>query len=261
MTSAGADARSAGGRRPLFRRTPSVPSQRRPAPRARPDEPDRRGRRTAVTVGYEPRVHLLPAEVLIERRQRAGVRRAWLVVALVAAVVLLGTGGAYATAANAESDLTIAQDHTVSLLKQEQGFAEVKTVQAQSALITSAQQVGGSTEIDWGTTLEGIQASLPSGVAITGVQVDSATPLQAFSQSTAPLQGPRVATVTVTATTAVLPSVSDWITALEQIPGYVDANANSVTLGTDDSGGYTANLTIHLDTGAYDGKYAAEKGE
>jgi len=218
-------------------------------------------KRVIESVGYEPRVDLLPAEVHVERKQRAGIRRAWLVVALVAVLAILGTGAAYSSSVTAATELATEQGQSVALLKQEQSYAEVKQVQARSALIEAGQQVGGSTEIDWGTTLERIQASLPAGVTITGVQVESATPLQAFTQSTAPLQGARVATVGITAMSAELPSIPVWIASLGKLPGYVDANANSVTLGTDDAGGYTTNLTIHLDAEAYDGKYAPKKGD
>lgn len=221
-----------------------------------PTKSDQRG---APIVGYEPRVDLLPGEVHVDRKQRAVVRRAWLVVVLVALVAVLGTGAAYKTSVEAASDLSATQDQTVGLLKQEQSFAEVKQVQAQAALIDAGREVGGSTEIDWGTTLERIQASLPAGVTITGVQIDSATPLQSFTQATAPLQGARVATVTVTASSTELPTIPLWITSLAKVPGFVDANANSVTLGADETGGYTTNLTIHLNTDAYDGKYAAKK--
>lgn len=217
--------------------------------------------RSAESVGYEPRVDLLPIEVHIERKQRAVVRRAWLVVVLIAVLAVLGTGAAYSASVSAAADLATEQGRSVALLKQEQGYAEVKQVQAKSALIEAGQEVGGSTEIDWGTTLERIQASLPAGVSITGVQVDSATPLQSFTQATAPLQGARIATVTVTATSTELPSIPVWITSLGKLPGYVDANANSVTLSTDATAGYTTNLTIHLDTDAYDGKYTATNKE
>ncbi|UFU13926.1 hypothetical protein LQK89_15710 [Curtobacterium sp. C1] len=259
MTSADA---AAGGAAPVKR-----PFRRRPSGTAfggdrsvRPDS-GRNDRRAAVAVGYEPRVDLLPLEVRQDRKQRAAVRRAWLAVILVAVLVILASGAAYSASTSAAAEMTAVQGQTVVLLRQEQSYAEVKQVQAQTALIEAGQEVGGATEIDWGTTLSTIQTSLPAGVTITGVQIDSATPLQSFTQATAPLQGARVATVTITAASAELPAIPVWITSLGQVPGFVDANANSVTLSTDEAGGYTTNLTIHLDTDAYDGKYTGKKGE
>lgn len=213
-----------------------------------------RGAAQALLVGGVPRVDLLPTEVLVDRRQRAVVRRVWLGVVLLTAaaggVVLLTA----ADAIQQDAHLADVRRETDSLLLQQQQYRDVRSVETQSGLLRAAQSVGGSTEIDWQATLQGVQNSLPTGVAITGVQIDSATPLETYTQATGPLQGQRVATLTVDAASPTLPSVPSWLDAVKSLPGYVDANANSVTLDTS-TGIYTVDMTIHLDKTVFDGKY------
>jgi hypothetical protein len=212
-------------------------------------------------IGLAPRVDLLPTEVHVDRRERAVTRRAWLGVVVVGALVVLATGAAYTVSARSATELSSSQSATAALLREEQSFNEVKQVQQATSLIRAGQAVGGSTEIDWGTYLDRVQASLPTGVTITGVSIDSASALATYTQATAPLQGSRIATLTFTASSPTLPSIPVWLDALKTLPGYTDANANSVTLATDSSSGYTANITIHINTAAYDDKYVPKKGK
>lgn len=216
--------------------------------------------RSAV-VGLAPGVDLLPKEVHAERRERRAVRRAWLGVVGVAAVVAVGIGAATATALHAGADLRSAEAETTALLGQQGQYAEVRGVESDSALLDAAQKVGGSTEIDWSTYLHSVQASLPSTVTITSVTVDSSSPIADFTQATGPLQGQRVATVSVVASSPTLPSVPDWLDSVRSLRGYVDASASSVTLADDaaGTGGYTVNMTIHVNQDAYDGRYADEE--
>lgn len=234
------------------------PSRRGSTPRT-PSAP--RGRAAQqLLVGGVPRVDLLPAEVHIDRRQRAVGRRAWVGVVVVAVVVGIGTGAATMSRISAEDDLTAAQAETTTLLQQQLQYRDVRTTESATTLLEAAQQVGGSTEVDWQKTLRSVQDRLPQGVSITGVSVDSATATDAFAQSDDPLQGQRIATLTFDARSATLPSIPDWLTAVHDVTGFVDANANSVTRD-DESGQYTVNMTIHLDEKAFDGKYAASSGK
>ncbi|ROS77553.1 Tfp pilus assembly protein PilN [Curtobacterium sp. PhB130] len=224
-------------------------------------ETTKRPRRGTVpfVVGGTPRVDLLPSEVHVHRRQRASVRRAWAGVVVVALAVGIGAGSAALTRMSAEDDLTAAQAETSTLLQQQLQYKDVRTTERDSTLLEASQQVGGATEIDWSATLQSVQGKLPAGVQIVGVAIDSASATEAYAQSDDPLQGQRIATLTIDATSTTLPSVPDWLTALRGVTGFVDASANSVTRD-DTSSGYTVNMTIHLDEKAYDDRYAAKKG-
>lgn len=246
------DGATAPRKRPGRKAAPTVQSPRVAAGRA--------GRGAVpLAVGGSPRVDLLPAEVHVHRRQRGAVRRAWAGVVVVALAVGIGAGSAALTRTSAEDDLAAAQAETSSLLQQQLRYQDVRTTERDSTLLEAAQQVGGATEIDWSATLQSVQEKLPAGVQIVGVAIDSASATEAYAQSDDPLQGQRIATLTIDATSTTLPSVPDWLTALRGVTGFVDASANSVNRD-DTSSGYTVNMTIHLDEKAYDDRHAAKKG-
>ncbi|WP_420369022.1 hypothetical protein [Curtobacterium sp. L1-20] len=243
------------------RRVPKAGRGAAAAPVSGPQPARSRRNDRVLVIGGAPRVDLLPPEVHANRRQRATGRRAWAGVVVVAVGVGLVAGWATTERMSAEQDLVAAQSETTTLLQQQGQYRDVRTTEAESALLGAAQQVGGSTEVDWSATLQAVRAKLPAGVQITGVTVDSASATEAYAQSDDPLQGQRIATLTFDAKSAALPSIPDWLAAVGTVPGFVDANANSVALA-DDGSGYAVNMTIHLDEKAFDGKYAddAKKG-
>ncbi|MBF4608038.1 hypothetical protein [Curtobacterium sp. VKM Ac-1393] len=218
-----------------------------------------RGSGNDVFVGARPSADLLPTEVLAERRSRSVVRRMWAGVVLVGVVACIGTGGASLLAGQAHDDLSDAQNQTLSLLRQQAQYKDVRDTESGTALREAAQSVGGSTEIAWKSYLGSLKSSLPAGVEITGVAIDSSTPLEAYTQADTPLQGERVATLTIDAQSSTLPSVPQWLDAVKGLTGFVDATANAVTLDPT-TGAYTVNMTIHVDGAAFDGKYL-DKGE
>jgi hypothetical protein len=218
----------------------------------------RRGAGNGPVIGARPRADLLPTEVLVHRRERRVVRRLWAGVVVVAVAVGIGIGGASLVATRATDDLANAQAQTLSLLQQQAQYKEVRTTESSMSLLESAQAVGGSTEIAWGPYLREVRASLPAGVVINGVGVDSASPLEPYAQTDAPLQGRRVATLTLDAISQTLPTVPDWLESVRSLDGFVDATVNSVTL-EETSGHYTVNMTIHVDEKAFDGKYLPQK--
>lgn len=217
-----------------------------------------RGAAQALAIGARPSVDLLPTEVLVHRRQRAVVRRLWLGVVILVVVAAVGSGAAAMLSAQARTDLAQAQAETLSVLQQQQ-YSDVRASESSTSLLESAQAVGGSTEIAWGDYLAKVEASLPEGVSITGVTVDSASPVEAYAQADSPLQGSRIATLTFDAQSSTLPSVPGWLDSVKGLPGFVDATANAVTLDQS-SGAYTVNMTVHIDEEAYDGKYADNGG-
>jgi Tfp pilus assembly protein PilN len=232
----------------------------------RPDRPDRADRASRASrpaaaellvVGGEPRVDLLPPEVRKERAARVIRRRLGLAVIGVFVLVVLGVAGASAFALQSQLQLAEAQARTGELLGEQLQYVEVRAVQNQVDLVKAAQQVGASTEIDWKAYLEKVKATLPASVSIDTISVDTASPMEAFAQSTAPLQGARVATISFTATSASLPDVPTWLTALKGLPGYADALPTSVTV--DEAGINTVSITMHVNSAAFSQRFAEEK--
>jgi len=237
--------------------TPTQPGRGRKAKNK--SQPPKRAKDGTSLLGREPRVDLLPTEVHVHRKQRAGVRRAWLAVVIVAAIVAAGVAGATTVNLRATAELETAQSETTSLLAQKREFSELQNTVAEAARLKAAQKVGGSTEIDWSDYLDSVQKSLPAGVTITSVTADSATAVAPYAQSTSALQGARIGTLTFTASSPTLPKVPDWLDSLRSLPGFVDGTANSVSLADTTGGAYTASLTLHIDEGAYDNRYTGKE--
>jgi Tfp pilus assembly protein PilN len=141
-----------------------------------------------------------------------------------------------------------AQQTQQQLLLEQAEYSEVKAVLSTIDTITAGQRVGSSTEIDWKSYLVQLQQTLPSGVVLQSVDIQSGTPMAAFAQSDGPLQGERVASLNFTATSPGLPSIPDWLRSLETLPGFVDATPGSVK---QDGAGYRADVLMHINTAAF----------
>lgn len=207
-----------------------------------------------LVVGGEPRIDLLPPEVRASQRARSTRRMLAYGVVAVAVVMAVAVAGSSLLAVQAQSDLAAAQAETQSLLLQQQKYIEVRTVQGDVMLVKAGQEVGASTEIQWKDYLDKVQATLPSGVTIQSVTIDSSTPLAVYQQATVPLQGPRVATITFEASSPVLPQLPAWMTALSTLPGFADATPDSVNLDKT-TNAYTAKITMHVNSDAFDGRF------
>ncbi|TFC37543.1 hypothetical protein [Cryobacterium sp. TMT2-14] len=203
-----------------------------------------------LIIGGEPRVDLLPPEVLKHRKAKAMRRSLGIGVVGLLVVVLAGTAGAMFLSNQAQEKLLAEQSLTSDLLAEQTQYGEVRTAQAQVDLVKAAQLVGVSTEIDWNLYLQGVQATLPTSVAIKSVTIDSATPILLYEQATAPLQGARVATVSFSATSATLPDVPTWLDGLATLPGFADALPGSVSLD-ETTQLYTVNITMHVNEDAF----------
>lgn len=212
----------------------------------------------ALAIGVEPRVDLLPLEVRKERRAKVVRRRLGLSVVCVLLLVLLGSGASTALSLQAQQQLLDENERTGELLVEQAKYIEVRKVQEKVGLVQAARQVGVSTEIDWKKYLEGVQGTLPGGVTIESVKIDSASPLAIYSQPTAPLQGERVATISFAAKSAVLPDVPTWLKALAALPGYADSLPGSVVLDETTST-YTVDITMHVNEDAFLKRFQPEE--
>lgn len=208
----------------------------------------------ALVIGGESRIDLLPSEVRLARKAKVVHRRLGFVVFLVLILMVGGTALVRAQAQQAEASLAIEQANAQSLLLQQRKYVEVQKVQEEVDTIHAAEQVGTSTEINWEQYLTSVQATLPPDVILDTINIDSATPFALYTQATAPLQGARIATLSFTAKSPALPQVPAWLNALATLPGYADASPGSVT--RDATGGYSVNITMHINQAAFTNRFA-----
>jgi Tfp pilus assembly protein PilN len=187
--------------------------------------------KSALVVGGEPRVDLLPPEVRLARRGAA--TRRMLLLLLVVCVVLVAGGYFFGTAqvSAANARLEAQQAATTSLLAQQQKYIQVRQVGNSISSAEAASRVGMSTEVDWATFLTSLSNTLPAGSSVNGVTLDSATPTKAFGQATTPLAVARIASVQLIVSVPDLNSAQSWIAGLSGIPGVADVGVSSVQSG------------------------------
>lgn len=206
-----------------------------------------------LELGGLPRVNLLPPEVTLAAKARALHRVLSLLVVAVMVLVGTGYGLAQVNATSAQHRLDAANQRTAQLLAQQKKYVEVRKVTSESALVSAARQVGASMEINWQSYLADVQASLPSGTTIVSFTATNGSPLVAFEQPTAPLQGERIAQLSFLATANALPDVGAWLNALAGLKGFVDAAPGSVT--RDDAGVYKAQVVMHINQKAFANRF------
>jgi hypothetical protein len=207
----------------------------------------------ALPVGASPRVDLMPPEIRVKRSQLRTRRSLRMVLVGVVAVTLVACGATLAWNKITQTSLGVAQAEQQSLVAQQAKFGEVTTISDQIALIEAGQRVGSATEVQWGPYITQLQAALPAGTTLLTVSVDSASPVSSFAQSTAPLLGGRIATLSVSTRGQQLPSVADLIDGLQKLPGYSDISPVTTSLS---DGVYQSNFTMHVGTAALDNRFA-----
>ncbi|HEU0205689.1 MAG TPA: hypothetical protein VFQ74_03220 [Pseudolysinimonas sp.] len=218
--------------------------------------PVRGGAASNISVGGSPRADLMPPEIRLKRSQLRTRRSLRLALFGVFLLVIVACGGAWAWSAIAQTALASAQSQQQALVAQQTKYSKVTTLQNAITLIQAGQVIGDATEIDWQDYLTKLQATLPAGVSLSTVSIGTADPMTAYAQSTTPLEGDRIATLTFTATSPSLPSIPVWLDGLKTLPGFVDATPGQVSLS---SGVYSADVTMHIGTDAFAHRFDPKK--
>jgi hypothetical protein len=212
--------------------------------------------KAVVPVAQPPRVSLMPPE-LGERNRQLGVQRGLrLIMFMVAVLVAAGVAAAWYYSFSTSLALSSENTRTTALQAQRADHKAVQDAMDDVELGAAAIQVGGSTEIDLLDYLAKVQASLPAGVRLDVFKIESASVLSSYPQSTVPLEGPRIATLSFTAVSPGLPEVPVWLDGLTGLPGYVDAVPGSVVRL--DDGSYTVEITMHINADAYSNRMQEE---
>jgi hypothetical protein len=211
-----------------------------------------------LLVGGIPRAELLPPELELEKKARS--QRRGLVTVFVLIVILVGVGyGATAlTAAAMQLALDGERQKTEQLLAAQNEYIEVRQLAAQVSASESARLVGTSTEIDWQQFVYDIIAEMPAGTRIGSLQMTSATPISAFSDTVVPLEQPRVAEVLIGGVSPTYGPQSIWLEGLEDLPGFADASMETLLL---EDGEYEFVIRLHLNQDAFTNRFAIEDSE
>jgi hypothetical protein len=221
---------------------------RRGGPASRPGRSRPTVGKAPLVVGGQPRANLLPPEIIVKRKQlktRRALRAGVLLVALGTAAACVLTFG---VASVAQVQFGLAQQTQQDLVAQQAEYHEVSEVQDTINTIVAGQQVGDSTEINWKNYLILLEGTLPAGVVLDTVKIESGTPMATFVQSNAPLQGARVAALSFTVNSPTLPSIPNWLRSMADLPGFVDAIPGNVK-GAE--GSYAVDVVLHVNSEAF----------
>lgn len=212
-----------------------------------------------LVLGGEPRVDLLPPEVLQATKARRA--RGLLGVAVVVVVLLVagGYGFAMLRAISAQSDLAVAQAATVALLDQQTQYAEA----AQTANLLSASEqtraLATTNEIVWAEVFDVISANM-SAAGYRAWTASAPDPWAPALVPDGPLREPRVASMKLTVVTLSPPDAAALFSKLNTIKGIADATIDEIVFG-DESALYETKITINLNADALANRFADEEEE
>lgn len=209
-----------------------------------------------------PQVDLLPPEVR-SGREFAAFKR-WVMIGLVCVVLITVAVFAWATMVQAEAEAHLAetQDHAAALSKEKASYSEVTRVLKSISDITEAREHGLSTEVSWTPYVDAIAAVLPKNVEISTFQVEQSTPEEPVLLAAEQLSHSGVGRMLVIANSPTLPVASEWLEALESIPGFTDATLQSSTI-TDVDGNtfYEVTSTVQVDERALANRFVEAPDE
>lgn len=194
-----------------------------------------------------PQVNLMPPEVLGGRKVAVLKRQLVWVIILLLVLCVLAFGAAYVLRAQADNRYEDAVAHADTLTAQKKQYAPVVVVQRDIGNTQDARTFVLLSEVNWNNYIYMIEGVLPEGVTIETMNVTGT------GAGSDPLEGPDdltrtgIAVISFSANSLTLPDASEWIDALESVPGLVDVNLQSSVL-EDETGEpmYQVTVTVQV---------------
>lgn len=181
-------------------------------------------------IPLRPQVNLMPPEVLEGRHIAVLKRRLVWVIILVTLASLVAFGLSYLVHTTAQSRYDASLTEADNLTAQKRQYSPVVQVQKDITNTTNARTFALSTEVNWSNYAYSIQAVLPEGVTIDSMSVAGISPGEDLAEGADPLTQAGIAVISFSATSDTLPDASEWIEALQSVPGLATANLQSSVL-------------------------------
>ncbi|WP_297082204.1 PilN domain-containing protein [uncultured Demequina sp.] len=177
-----------------------------------------------------PQVNLLPSEVTDKRIVAVAQRR--MIWTILGAIILaaLAFGAAYLVRDNASVRQEEALVTADQLAQEKKEYSPVVQVINSIDDVRTARDFVLTTEVNWSSYVYAIAAVLPEGVTIDSVAISSVGPGPVVVNGVDDLTQDAIGVVTFAATSPTLPIASEWIDALEGVPGLADVNLQSSEL-------------------------------
>lgn len=190
-----------------------------------------------------PQVNLLPSSV---RARRALQRiKVWLVIGLgvVLTAALLAYVFAMLSASSAEDELDEVRADTQRLLSEQAKYSEVPVILAQIEAARAAELVGMGNEVLWLEYFMSALDALPKDAQLAGFETMTQTPLMAAPLPADALVAPGLGTVRLTHRSDTVGDLSEWVRALEEVPGFDDVQYVTAVITEDDGDEFYETLT------------------
>lgn len=227
----------------------------------------RSGRSGGSVVPAIPQVNLLPKEIA----QGRSLKRLKRLLALVLMVVVVLIGGVVVATklahSQAQDDLAAEQARTQTLLAEQRKYMVVTLVTGRLGLTGDALDYVSQTDVRWAPLLDKVSGATPDEVRVSGIAIDSSSPVEVVSTGDVALDPENVATINIAGTADTRPDVTSWTRALEKIPGVAEARIETVAVPSADNDEYfeiTVKVLLAPEAQRADGRIAnlpAAKGE
>jgi len=171
-------------------------------------------------------------------------------------LVIAGVGAATIAVLASNSTLNAEQSRSVGLLAEQRKYGSVTSVQSQVNDIKAARVLGVEGEVTWQPYVASVQSTLLPGMSITSIQT-TLVKVTSTAIGTDSTQAPYIATILIEAHSPKA-QISDWLTALGTLKGFVDANPGSVQLD-EPTGDYTVQVVMHVNKNILAERFVAGK--
>lgn len=185
-------------------------------------------------VPQRPQVNLLPAEVT-HRRQKASAQRrmVWAIIATFV-IIALAFGGAFLVRANAALNYEEAMATADTLTQQRRDYSPVIEVKDNIESTIVARSFVLANEVNWPSYAYALAAVLPDDVEFVSISTEAAGAGEGLVAGADELTTNAIGIITFEAKSPTLPVASEWIDAMEAVPGLADANVQSADLAEED---------------------------
>lgn len=212
-----------------------------------------------LVLGGEPRVDLLPPEVL-QATKAKGTRR---ILVMVAILAVLAMGGGYGVAlvraTGAQAALAESQARTLELLSEQGEYADATRYAGLLAATEQTLTLATTNEIIWADIFDVVTKYLAPN-SYSDWTSEAPLPWEPALVPDGPLREQRVATMNVKILTLAPIDALPLFAKLEEIEGFADASVDKVAIP--ESGvGYETTITINVYVGALAGRFVETEEE
>lgn len=203
-----------------------------------------------------PQVNLLPSDITDARNLRQ--LKLLLAGLLVVVLALIGAGTflAAGSVTSAQERVDAANRETARLQSEQRKYAEVPVVLQRYDETSAALLRVSVGEVLWTPVIAAVAATLPEGVEVRKLVIESWTPANGLPSTGDPSQVGVLARLAFEVASETRPQTADLLDGLEALPGFVDGRVSSIDMvGSGKDATYSSVVSVSLSAGAAAGRF------